>query len=150
MKPVGALVEHQELVTVSQDVAVAEAARKMAGRRIGALPVVDGERLVGIFTERDVLTRIVAAGRDPARTPVRDVMTTDLVMASVSESYEDCLRRMRHAGIRHLLVLRDGRLAGILSLRDLLRMDADEKDETITLLNAYVHDIPVVLRPTRA
>jgi signal-transduction protein with cAMP-binding, CBS, and nucleotidyltransferase domain len=76
-------------------------------------------------------------------------MTTDLVVASASEGYEECLRRMRHASIRHLLVLRDGRLAGVLSMRDLLSVDADEKDETITLLNCYVHDIPVVLAPRR-
>ena len=149
MKPVGALVEHQEMATVTPDATVAEAARRMAERGIGALPIVEGERLVGIFTERDVLIRVVAAGLDPSRTPVRDVMTTGLVVASVAESYDDCLRRMQHAGIRHLLVLREGRLAGILSQRDLLRMDVIEKDETITLLNAYVHDIPVVLRPKR-
>ncbi len=147
MKPVGALIEHQHLVLVAQNATVAEAARRMADRRIGAVPVVEGDRLVGIFTERDLLTRVVAAGRDPARTLVRDVMTTELVAASHAECYEDCLRRMRHASIRHLLVLRDGRLAGILSLRDLLRVDVAEKDETITLLNAYVHDIPVVLTP---
>jgi CBS domain-containing protein len=145
MKSVGALIEGQRTVMVPNGSTVADAAREMAAHRIGAVPVVDGERLVGIFTERDLLTRVVATGADPSRTPVRDVMTTELVVASAGDSYEDCLRRMQHAGIRHLLVLRDGRLAGVLSLRDLLRMDVDEKDETITLLNAYLHDIPVVL-----
>jgi CBS domain-containing protein len=149
MKPVGALIAGQQTVLVPRDSSVAEAAREMAAHRIGAVPVVDGERLVGIFTERDLLTRVVAAGKDPSGTTVRDVMTTELVVAAADESYEDCLRRMQHAGIRHLLVLRDGRLAGVLSLRDLLRLDVDEKDETITLLNAYVHDIPVVLVPKR-
>jgi CBS domain-containing protein len=145
MKPVGTLIEGQQMVVVPRGASVAEAAREMADHHIGAVPVVDGNRLVGIFTERDLLTRVVAAGRDPAATPVRDVMTTELVMASPDESYEDCLRRMQQAGIRHLLVLRDGHLAGVLSLRDLLRLEADEKEEMITLLNAYVHDIPVVL-----
>lgn len=145
MKPVGALIEGQRTVMVPDGSTVADAARDMAAHRIGAVPVVDGDRLVGIFTERDLLTRVVAKGVDPSGALVRDVMTTELVVASVAESYESCLRRMQHAGIRHLLVLRDGQLAGVLSLRDLLRMDVDEKDETITLLNAYLHDIPVVL-----
>ena len=149
MKPVGALIEGQRTVMVPAGSSVADAAREMAAHRIGAVPVVDGERLVGIFSERDLLTRVVASGHDPSRTPVREVMTTELVVASTGESYEDCLRRMQHAGIRHLLVLRDGRLAGVLSLRDLLRLEADEKDETITLLNAYVHDVPVVLARRR-
>ena len=114
----------------------------MAEHNIGAVPVVDGDRLAGIFTERDVLTRVVAAGRDPASTLVSDVMSTDLVVAEVSESYETCLGRMKQARVRHLIVLDQGRLAGILSLRDLLAADIDEKEEAITLLNAYVHYIP--------
>lgn len=149
MKQVGVLIEHQQTVLVSRDATVAEAARRMAERNVGAVPVVEGERVVGVFSERDVLTRIVAAGRDPARTPVGDVMTTDLVIAAPTDSHEDCLRRMQVAGIRHLLVLCEGRLAGVVSLRDLLRVDVNEKEEALTLLSAYVHDIPVVLTPRR-
>jgi CBS domain-containing protein len=70
------------------------------------------------------------------------VMTTALVVADPSESYEACLARMQQVRVRHLLVLDQGRLAGILSVRDLLAADADEKDEAITMLNAYVHYIP--------
>lgn len=149
MKRVGSLVEGQQLVVVPGEATVAEAARRMAERNVGAVPVVEGQRVVGVFSERDVLARVVAAGRDPATTRVRDVMTTDLVVASPSDSYEECLRRMQVAGIRHLLVLSEGRLVGIVSLRDLFRLDLDEKQEAITLLNAYVHDIPVVLTPRR-
>ncbi len=149
MKQVGSLVEGQQTILVSHDATVADAARRMAERHIGAVPVVDGERVVGIFTERDVMTRVVAAGHDAARTLVRDVMSTDLVVAAPTDSYEECLRRMQRAAIRHLLVLREGRLAGIVSLRDLLNVDVGEKEEAILLLNAYVHDIPVVLRAGR-
>ncbi|PYR39706.1 MAG: IMP dehydrogenase [Acidobacteria bacterium] len=114
----------------------------MARRGIGAVPVVEGERLAGIFTERDVLTRVVAAGVDPAGTCVLDVMSTQLVVADVSEPYDVCLQRMQQARVRHLIVLDGGRLAGIVSLRDVMAVDLDEKDDAITLLNAYVHYVP--------
>ena len=89
-----------------------------------------------------MLTRIVAAGRDPDTTPVGDVMSTELVVGDVSESYEVCLARMQQAHVRHLIALQDGRLAGIVSLRDVLAADIDEKAEELTMLNAYVHYIP--------
>lgn len=146
MKSVKAIVGGRETVTVDPLTSVLEAARLMALRQVGAVPVVDGDRLVGIFTERDVLARVVAAGVDPATTPITDVMSTHLVVADVSEPYDVCLKRMQQARVRHLIVLEQGRLAGILSLRDLMAMDLDEKDEAITLLNAYVHYIPVDLQ----
>ena len=116
---------------------------------VGSVPVVDGDRVAGIFTERDVLARVVAAGVDPGKTPVSSVMSTSLVVADVAEAHDVCMRRMQQARVRHLLVLRDGRLAGILSMRDLLALELDERDEAITLLNAYVHYIPADLQPTK-
>lgn len=142
MKSIKAIIGDRETVVVDPSSSIAEAARVMAEQHIGAVPVVDGDRLAGIFSERDVLTRVVAAGRSPGTTMVRDVMSTDLVVAEVTESYEACLRRMQQARVRHLIVLDKGRLAGIVSLRDVLAADIDEKAEAITLLNAYVHYIP--------
>jgi CBS domain-containing protein len=150
MKPIRPLVEKQDVVMVDVATSVAAAARVMSDRQVGAVPVLDGERVVGIFTERDVLSRVVAAGVDPVATPVRDVMSTDLVVAGVDDNHEACLRRMQQAHVRHLLVLNDGRLAGILSMRDLLALEIDERDEAIHLLNAYVHYIPADLSPARA
>ena len=69
-------------------------------------------------------------------------MTTDLITADVNETHDVCMRRMQQAHVRHLIVLESGRLAGILSLRDLLGVEIDERDEAINLLNAYVHYIP--------
>jgi CBS domain-containing protein len=149
MKPIRPLVENQNVVVVERATSVAQAARLMSDRQVGAVPVLDGERLVGIFTERDVLSRVVAAGVDAARTPVSAVMSTDLVVADIADHHDTCLRRMRQAHVRHLLVLKDGRLAGILSMRDLLALELDERDEAIHLLNAYVHYIPVDLTPAR-
>src|SRR5437764_13684650 len=145
MKSVKAIIENQQTATVAPSTPVLEAAIMMARRGIGAVPVVDGDRLAGIFTERDVLTRVVAAGVDPAATCVCDVMSTQLVVADVSEPYDVCLQRMQQARVRHLIVLDGGRLAGIVSLRDLMAADLDDKDEAITLLNAYVHYIPADL-----
>jgi CBS domain-containing protein len=145
MKPIRPLIENREVVVVDVATSVAQAARTMCERQIGAVPVVDGERVAGIFTERDVLARVVATGADPARTPVSSVMSTSLVVADIVESHDVCMRRMQQARVRHLLVLKNGRLAGILSMRDLLALELDERDEAITLLNAYVHYIPADL-----
>jgi CBS domain-containing protein len=149
MKPIKPLVKDQEVVVVDMATSIAQAARTMSERQIGAVPVVDGDRVAGIFTERDVLSRVVATGVDPATTPVSSVMSTSLVVAEINEAHDVCLRRMQQARVRHLLVLQEGRLAGILSVRDLLALELDERDEAITLLNAYVHYIPADLAPTK-
>jgi CBS domain-containing protein len=149
MKPIGPLVSNREVVVVDLATSVAHAARIMTEKQIGAVPVVDGERVAGIFTERDVMARVVAAGVNPEATPVSTVMSTTLVVADVRDSHDVCLRRMQQARVRHLLVLDGGRLAGVLSLRDLLALELDEKDEEVTLLNAYVHFVPADLLPKR-
>lgn len=147
MTSVRKIVASRETVTAGPRASVREAAALMARHHIGALPIVDGDRLVGIFTERDALARVLAAGLDPAATPIADVMSSELVVAEITETYEVCLLRMQQARIRHLIVLEQGRLAGILSLRDLLAVDLSEKTEAVTLLNAYVHYIPADLSP---
>jgi CBS domain-containing protein len=147
MRPIGPLVAGRDVVVVDMAASVTQAARIMSENQIGAVPVVDGERVAGIFTERDVMSRVVAAGVNPANTPVSAVMSTSLVVADVRDSHDVCLRRMQQARVRHLLVLDNGRLAGVLSLRDLLALELDEKDEAVTLLNAYVHYVPADLSP---
>jgi CBS domain-containing protein len=142
VKTVKAIIGDREIVTIRCSTCALEAAQLMAARQIGALPIVDGERLAGIVTERDILARIVAANRDPASTPVSNVMSTQLLVAEGAEPWDVCLRRMQQAHVRHLIVLDQGRLAGIVSLRDLLAADLDEKAEAISFLTAYVHDVP--------
>lgn len=145
MKPIRPLVEGREVVVVDVATSIRQAARMMSERQIGAVPVVDGDRVAGIFTERDVLSRVVAAGVDPTTTAVNSVMSTTLVVADIAEAHDVCIRRMQQARVRHLLVLHDGRLAGVLSMRDLVALELDDRDEAITLLNAYVHYIPADL-----
>jgi len=138
MKSVRTIIGDREIVTVACSTCTREAARLMAARQIGALPILDGDRLAGIITERDILVRVVAADLAPASTPVAEIMSTELLVADIGEPCEACLHRMQEAHVRHLIVLDQGRLAGILSLRDLMAVDLDEKTETINLLNAYV------------
>ncbi len=145
MRRVSTLLDGRKTVVVEQSTLVSDAARLMSEHQIGAVPVLDGDRLAGIFTERDVMVRVVAAERDAARLQVGEVMSTELVVADWHEDHASCLRRLQQAHVRHLLVLNEGRLAGIVSLRDLLAVELGEKDEAISLLNAYVHYIPADL-----
>ena len=94
MKSIRSIIGDRDTVTVDVSTTVTDAARVMARRQIGAVGVTNDGRFAGIFSERDVLNRVVAAGRDPATLPVGDVMTSDLIVADVSESYEACLLRM--------------------------------------------------------
>jgi CBS domain-containing protein len=104
--------------------------------------VVEENRLVGVFSERDVITRIIAKGLDPAKTKVGDVMTTKIVVANADESYESCLKKMQQAHCRHLPVVSDDRLIGFVSLRDLLMMDLDEKERNLEYLQSYIYTVP--------
>ena len=141
-------IAHVPPATVEPGATVFEAVSVMAREGVGAVAVVEKaakSQLQGIFTERDVMARIVAEARDPRTTPISQVMSTDLVVTEINESFEACQARMQQARVRHILVLDNGRLAGIISLRDLMAADLDDKDEAISLLNAYVHYIPADL-----
>src|SRR5690348_547016 len=99
MPSIRSIIGTRETVTVDCLTSVFDTARAMSERQIGAVPIVDGDRLVGIFTERDLMARVVAAGLEPKTTPVRDVMSADLIVAEMSESCETCLGRMQQARV---------------------------------------------------
>ncbi len=142
MKTIGGLVAGRDIFHVGTEHTVRDAARYMTERRVGAVSVLEGTRLVGILSERDIMGRVVARHLDPDRTHVGDVMSRDLVVAQAGDSHEDGLRKMKQAGCRHLPVVEGDRLMGMVSLRDLLQVDLSEKDEEIRWLNAYIHFIP--------
>jgi CBS domain-containing protein len=144
MKTIGALVGGREVYYVRAEMSVREVAAYMTERRVGAVAVLEGTRLAGIVSERDIMGRVVARGLDPDKTKAKDVMTKDLVVAHVPDSHEDGLRTMKQAGCRHLPVVEGDRLVGMVSQRDLLQVDLTEKDEEIRWLNAYIHFIPPV------
>jgi CBS domain-containing protein len=144
MKTLGSIVKDskRDLYSVSAAESVHSAALYMTERHIGAVTVVDGERVIGLFSERDLMNRIVSEGLDPRAVAVREVMTTDLTTAGPNESYEEGLRKMQQARCRHLPILEGDNFIGLISLRDLLEVDADEKAEEIRMLNTYIHYVP--------
>ena len=142
MKTIGAVVAGREVYHLRSGQTIREASRYMTEKRIGAAAVLEGTRLAGILSERDVMSRVVAKGLDPDTLQVGDVMTKDLVVAEVGDSHDDGLRKMKQAGCRHLPVVSAGALVGMVSQRDLLQVDLSEKDEEIRWLNAYIHYTP--------
>ncbi len=141
-KTIGKVVSGREVYFLGAEQTIREAARYMADRKVGAVSVLEGTRLVGILSERDIMARVVAKGLDPDQTLVSHAMTRDLVVGGSHESYEDGLRKMRQAGCRHLPVVEGDQLLGMVSQRDLLQVDLDEKVEEIRWLNAYIHYVP--------
>ena len=136
------LLTNRSVFTVDKGTTVQAAAEFMAQKNIGALSVMDGSRLVGIFSERDVINRVVAKGLNPAATIVGDVMTANLIVATADETYESCLKKMKQANCRHLPVVDGDKLIGFISLRDLLQVDISEKDDKIEFLNNYMFHVP--------
>ena len=130
------------VVTIAPDASVYDALELMAERNIGAACVLEADRLVGIVSERDMMNRVIAAGRDPKGTRVRDVMTSKPIVVEASETHERCLKVMQQAKIRHLPVIDGDRLLGVISLRDLLKVDADSKAEELKHMQDYIHYVP--------
>jgi CBS domain-containing protein len=114
----------------------------MVERNIGAVPVVHHGKLVGIFSERDLMRRVVAEGRDCRGTYMAEVMTDDPLTVSTGEDLGNCMALMRRHGFRHLPVCHEGQLVGIVSLRDILLHDLDEKDDEVRTMRAYIHSMP--------
>jgi CBS domain-containing protein len=131
----------RDVVTVDVAASVLQAARRMNERGIGGVVVTEGGRMVGIFTERDVLRRVVAEGRDPAGTPVREVMTAPVLRCRPDARLDECRALMTDRRIRHLPVMEDDALKGIVTTGDLLAHHVQEQQEQIEFLNSYVFDM---------
>ena len=142
MKPVVELLDQQVLHCVGKDETVLAAAKIMSEWQVGAVTVLDGERLVGIFSERDLMTRVVSKGLLPGATLVGQVMTQNPVVVDAHSTVEQCLRTMQQAKCRHLPVVRDGTLVGMVSIRDLLQSDIQQKDDEIEMMRAFIHYVP--------
>lgn len=126
----------RRLTFVSPDMSVIDVSRKMSDAKIGAVVIlVDGE-LKGIFTERDLLNRIISEGKDPKTVKVSEVMTTDVCFCDADDSYEKCLAQMKQIGCRHMPIVEDDRLIGILSIRDLLRHQVSVKESELKMMNS--------------
>ena len=128
-----------DVATVDHDQTVLDAAKLMNTRHIGALVVTKGERVVGIFTERDILNRIVAAGVAPESTRVGDVMTAPMACACRDTKIAECRGVMTSKRIRHLPVVENGKLYGMISSGDILASEVEERQATIEYLQEYLH-----------
>ena len=120
MSPIYELVKDRKVCSVEADSSVLEAARLMMEQRIGAVPVLRSGELVGIFSERDVMNRVVAVGRLPGTTKVSEVMTANPKAVDVGETVENCMYLMREFGFRHLPIVDGKELKGLVSSRDIL------------------------------
>jgi len=129
-----------DIHTVGPDSSVVDAVRDMNHASIGALIVLEEDRVVGIFTERDVLVRVVAADRDPLTTIVGDVMTRNPVSVSPDMSVQEAMVLVTEKRFRHLPVVRNGRLCGIISSGDLTRWAVRDQRFQIDHLSAYITD----------
>jgi CBS domain-containing protein len=129
-----------EVLSVGPEATVLDAAQRMNEHGAGSVLVTEGGALLGIFTERDVLRRVVAASRDPAVTPVRDVMTTKLVTCEPGTDTDTCAHVMSDGHIRHMPVLSGGRLAGLVTSGDLLAHQLRDQASTIQQLQGFIFD----------
>jgi CBS domain-containing protein len=136
------LIKDQETYQAELGHTVLETVQAMVERNIGAVPVVHKGKLVGIFSERDLMKRVVAEGHDPRSTCMAEVMTDDPLTISMSEDIENCMVLMRRHGFRHLPVCHDGQLVGMVSLRDILLHDLDQKDDEVRMMRAYICSTP--------
>jgi len=126
------------LVTVDADATVMEGVRTMAEERIGAIGVTEGNRLVGIFSERDLMLRVVSEKRDPERTRIRNVMTSPVETIPRDSTVDDALKVMIEQHIRHLPILdHDGKLSGMISMRSLLHEKVEDLTDQLDSLEAY-------------
>jgi CBS domain-containing protein len=136
------LIDAQQTHRADASQTVLEVAQAMVERNIGAVPVLRDGLLVGIFSERDLMKRVVVEGRDPRTTRLDEVMTEDPLTICPGESLETCMLLMRRHGFRHLPVCEGGELRGIVSLRDILLHDLNEKDHEVRMMRAYIQASP--------
>ena len=118
-------------VTVAPDLSIAQAAKTMREARVGALLVVEGGRLAGIFTERDAVFRVLAEGRDAQSTPVSAVMTADPLTIGPDKPFAHAMHIMHDNGFRHIPVVENGQPLGVLSARDALGVESAQFEEDL-------------------
>ena len=132
--------KRRDLAIIGEEATVMEAATMMSDWRIGSLVVGRREKIVGIFTERDVLNRVVARHLDPLKTIVKDVMTTPVACCQPTTKLAECRSVMTEKRIRHLPVVKENRLVGMISSGDILALENAEQQRTIEYLHEYLYE----------
>jgi CBS domain-containing protein len=129
-----------QVITTEASASVLEATQLMNAHKIGALVVTEGERIAGMFTERDVLSRVVVAEKSPSSVLVSEVMTKDVICCEPGTPLDDASRILKDHRIRHLPVCgEDGKLAGVLSIGDINAYHASDREAQIHFMSEYIH-----------
>jgi CBS domain-containing protein len=126
-------------ISVSPNATVYQALQIMAENNIGAILVMDGEHLIGIFSERDYARKVVLMGKTSAGTPVSEIMTSKILCVSPQTEVDDCMALMTEKRIRHLPVLENDKVIGILSIGDLVREKIADQEFTIDQMSHYIY-----------
>jgi CBS domain-containing protein len=137
-KTVGEVVRGRPVYVVRQDDSVLDAVRYMTEYQTGAVPVLVEGDVVGIISERDVMTRVVAQGLDPASTKIVEVMTRRVAVLGEDRTYEDALAIMEQLHVRHLPVMAGRRLTGCISIRELREVEVEAKEAEIEFLDDHI------------
>lgn len=127
------------LVVISPDASVYDALRLMAEHDIGSLVVLDGDRLTGIFSERDYARQIVLLGKSSRDTQVRDIMTQKVMCVSPDQTVDECMTLMTERRVRHLPVLEHKKVIGVISIGDVVKVMISEQQQVIEQLTQYIH-----------
>ncbi|MGH8166344.1 MAG: CBS domain-containing protein [Woeseiaceae bacterium] len=128
----------REVLSIGPDASVLDAIKLMSDKGIGALVVMDGDAMAGIVTERDYARKVILKGRASDTTPVRDIMSVDVVTTSSHESVEKCMNTVTDLRIRHLPVVDDGKVCGIISIGDLVKAIIADQQHAIEQLEHYI------------
>jgi IMP dehydrogenase len=141
MPTVQDLISHKgsDVAAVAEEARVLDAVKLMADRRIGSVVVKSGDKVTGIFTERDVLNRVVAVEKDTKELRVREVMSSPVACCQLNTKLTECRSVMASKKLRHLPVVEEGQLVGMISIGDISAREADDQAHTIEYLNEYLH-----------
>lgn len=141
MKSVAQLLKSKDatVFSISPDATVFEGIKALAEKEVGAILVMEGEQLIGIFSERDYARKVILAGKSSKETKVRDIMTRNVLWVSPEQSNEECMALMTAKKIRHLPVLENGKVIGMLSIGDLVKDLISEQEFIIQQLEHYIH-----------
>lgn len=138
MSRVRDVVSYRQLYSARESDAVTDVARQMAAMQVGAILILDGDRLLGVFSERDLMLRVVLERRNPERTPVGQVMTAAVATIDEEASLDEAMELMQAHNCRHLPVTRQSRVVNFLSMRDLMKYELARKTEELHHMQAYI------------